>query len=131
MNTPFDPSNFCATAAHVLTRVRDGRLSLDEADQLLMQEVPHAGPSLKRVAGWISVTTPFLDSHNDYIQVYVLPVKDDWVVLADEMGQSDTLQASRGNPDLEVSLRRVVSALLSSEPANPEPPGETAPGMPG
>ncbi len=131
MNAPFDPPGFCATVAHILTRVRDGSLSLTEADQLLMRKVPHAGPSLQRVAGWISITTPFLDPHHNYIQIYVLSVKDDWVVLADEMGQGDTLQASRGNPDLEASLRRVVGAFSSPDPANPELPGITAPGVSG
>ena len=126
MQTPtlaptFDLDKFCARAAQVLSRVRDEQISLEQANHLLAGEVPHSEPVLHRVAGWVSIITPYLDRSNDYIQVYLLPIAGEWIVLGDDWTTGRRVRESRSQ-NLGASLRQVITALIDSGPATSEPP---------
>ena len=46
--------------------------------------------ALKQVNGWIEITTPFLDRHNDYVQIYAKR-EDGGLVLSDDGHTLDDL----------------------------------------
>ena len=47
---------------------------------------------------WVSVTTPFLDHHNDYIEFYVSREEDDGYVLSDDGWATSEVETSGVNP---------------------------------
>lgn len=42
------------------------------------------GTSLRELDGWVEITTPYLDRHNDYLQIYVGQAKDGGFILTDD-----------------------------------------------
>lgn len=60
---------------------------------------------------WIEITTPFLDRHNDYLQVYVRCSDDTYLLTDDGYTLVDLEQSS---VDLEsVELQQFISMLLA------------------
>jgi hypothetical protein len=58
--------------------MNDIRSLLDKEDAWLKDEA-----TCKQVNGWMEITTPYLDRHNDYVQIYLKQV-DDGFFLTDE-----------------------------------------------
>jgi Domain of unknown function DUF1829/Domain of unknown function DUF1828 len=46
-------------------------------ERIKLAEIPHSG-------GWMELTTPFLDRHNDFLQIYVQPTTDGKFILSDD-----------------------------------------------
>ncbi len=40
--------------------------------------------NFKKIEDWIEISTPFLDSHNDHLQIYVKPLTDNRYLLTDD-----------------------------------------------
>ncbi len=49
---------------------------------------------LRSLKGWTEITTPHLDRHNEYIQIYVKSEDDGGVVLTDDAYTIDDLETS-------------------------------------
>lgn len=45
------------------------------------------------INGWAEITTPYLDRHNDYIQIYLRQVGDDYVLTDDSYTITDLIQS--------------------------------------
>lgn len=50
--------------------------------------------SLKKVGDYTEITTPFLDNHNDWISIYVLPLKDGQYIITDDGYSINNLESS-------------------------------------
>jgi len=48
---------------------------------------------LKELEGWVEITTPYLDRHNDYIQIYVKKENNKFVLSDDGYIISDLIQS--------------------------------------
>lgn len=63
--------------------------------------------SLRDVGDWTEITTPYLDRHNDHLQVYVRPGSDGWLLtddgyVIDDLAQSGCqVDSPRGRRMLE------------------------------
>ena len=49
--------------------------------------------TFRGVRDWIEITTPYLDRHNDYLQVYARPRQDGWSLTDDDHIIDDLVQA--------------------------------------
>lgn len=49
--------------------------------------------SLREVSDWIEITTPYLDRHNDYLQVYARPDEGGWYLTDDGYVIDDLVQS--------------------------------------
>jgi hypothetical protein len=64
----------------------------------------------KQIDGWTEITTPYIDRHNDYIQIYVRKDKDEWILTDDGETLSDlalsgcTLDTPRRKALLQTTL---------------------------
>ena len=45
------------------------------------------------INGWIEITTPYLDRHNDYIQIYLRQIGSDYILTDDGYTISDLIQS--------------------------------------
>jgi len=69
--------------------------------------------SVREVEGWVEISTPFLDRHNDYLQIYVradgdqLTLTDDSYVIQDLLGSGCDVSTPRRRELLE----RIVHAF--------------------
>ena len=69
-----------------VTLTQAGALPMIEEVQELMDQYwswLRDRTSLRAVGGWIEITTPYLDRHNDYLQIYARRHDDGWL-LADD-----------------------------------------------
>ncbi len=67
--------------------------------------------SLRAGDGWVEITTPYLDRHNDCLQIYAMK-KDDGYVLTDEGYVIDDLAQSGSNVDAP-RCRALIEATLN------------------
>lgn len=58
---------------------------------------------VRPIDGWFEVTTPFLDRHNDYLQIYARLAGNDWVLTDDAFVITDL---SQSGCDIERGSRR-------------------------
>jgi len=45
----------------------------------------------REINGWVEITTPYLDRHNDYIQIYLRRQGNEWVLTDDGYKIADLL----------------------------------------
>ncbi len=64
--------------------------------------------------GWIEVQTPFLDRHNDFIQIYVRPLKDNVIELTDDSHVLSDLAMGGGDVDSTPKRRQILETILCS-----------------
>ena len=48
---------------------------------------------LREVADWVEITTPYLDRHNDYLQIYAKRVDGSFILTDDGYTIEDLLQS--------------------------------------
>lgn len=68
---------------------------------------------LRIVDGWIEITTPYLDQHNDCLQIYARPHDDGWL-LTDDGHVVDDLEQSGcniGNPKSKAMLNSILAGF--------------------
>lgn len=52
-----------------------------------------AKTSWREINGWVEITTPYLDRHNDYIQIYLRQQGNEWVLTDDGYTLADLAQS--------------------------------------
>lgn len=52
-----------------------------------------AKTSWREINGWVEITTPYLDRHNDYIQIYLRQQGSEWVLTDDGYTLADLAQS--------------------------------------
>ena len=67
---------------------------------------------LRELEDYVEITTPFLDRHNDYLQIYVMRDSDDEYVLTDEGYILDDLELSGCNID-SPKRQEVLNTMLN------------------
>jgi hypothetical protein len=67
-----------------------------------------AKTSLRELNGWLEITTPYLDRHNDYIQIYLRKEGEEWLLTDDGYTLADLAQSGC---DIDTPRRK---ALLAS-----------------
>lgn len=50
----------------------------------IMNKILKKGINIREVNGAYEITTPFLDRHNDHIQIYVIPLAENKYLLTDD-----------------------------------------------
>jgi hypothetical protein len=68
---------------------------------------------LRSLKGWTEITTPHLDRHNDYIQIYVKSEDDGGVVLTDDAYTIDDLETSGCSIDSSPKRKKMVEVTLN------------------
>ena len=68
---------------------------------------------LRSLKGWTEITTPHLDRHNDYIQIYVKAADDGEITLSDDGYTIDDLETSGCFLDGSPKRRKMVELTLN------------------
>ncbi|MCK5877813.1 MAG: DUF1828 domain-containing protein [Candidatus Marithrix sp.] len=68
---------------------------------------------LKQLKGWVEITTPYLDRHNDYIQIYVKKENSKFVLTDDGYIISDLIQSgcNLDSPKRQELLRTTLNGF--------------------
>lgn len=69
--------------------------------------------AIKQVKGWAEITTPYLDRHNDYIQIYARAAEQGFVLTDDGETLQDLLQSgcSLDSPKRQVLLKTILNGF--------------------